>query len=461
MKKILYGIEAFLILTVILLMSCNTPPYYENAKKVFPAVVRVIAGDSMGSGVIITDNGYVLTGQHVVGDSKTALVLLNNGAQYESTVAVADSQRDLAVIKLPDQAGNLPVAVLGDSDESDELQTGSPVLVLGYPAENQVNNLMLTTGIICAFRKIESVEYLQSEAKVYPGSSGGPMINSNGDVIGIINSKYAGLEGSCATFATAASEARAILNDLTNPPKPPPAEGGNTGPVISKIRSENVTSSGASIAWETSVPSVSGLEFGRTSFTHFYPSADGKPVTLHLVQLTRLAPRETYRYRILANDNAGHEAVSDEQSLTTERTACPNVGCHAPDFNLATADGGRISLNSLKGKKAIVVFTTTGCSSCAEVMRCMGQIYDNWPREQMEVVVIVGNEKLTDVQRWIKLYNVKWPVALDPGSDITNDYQPSRLPALYFLNSDGDIKIKKYAPLGGCGKEIDSLLRLY
>ena len=147
--------------------------------------------------------------------------------------------------------------------------------------------------------------------------------------------------------------------------------------------------------------------------------------------------------------------------LTTQRTACANVGCRAPDFNLAVVGGGSLSLESLKDKKAILVFITTRCSSCAEVMRCIHQIYDNWPREQMEVVAIVSDEKEDDVQRWIKLYGIKCPVVLDPGRVIINEYKPMKMPALYFLNGDGDIKAKKYYPIGGCGNEIDSVLRLY
>jgi len=357
MKKLFLIIISIIPLAASLFAACNPPPYYENAKKVFPAVVRVIAGDSMGSGVILSADGTVLTGQHVVGDSITALVLLNNGAQYEGKVAAADTQRDLAVIKLPVQAGTLPTAVLGKSEESDELQTGSPVLVLGYPAENQINNLALTTGIICSFRRIESVAYLQSEAKVYPGSSGGPMLNSNGEVIGIINSKYVGMEGSCATFATASSEVSALLNDLSKPP----VTASPSGPAISNIRSDNVTSSSAVILWETSVPATGGVEFGQANLSRFNPSSGNKPVTFHMVQLTGLFPRETYHYRIFATDTSGRETVSAEQSLTTERTSCASVGCRAPDFNLATTDGKTISLNSLKGKKAILIFTTTKC----------------------------------------------------------------------------------------------------
>jgi hypothetical protein len=94
-------------------------------------------------------------------------------------------------------------------------------------------------------------------------------------------------------------------------------------------------------------------------------------------------------------------------------------------------------------------------------MRCIQQIYDNWPREQMECIVVIGLEKAADVDRWVKLYGIKTPVVLDPAGDVANQYQPAQMPALYFLDGDGTIKIKKYAPLGGCGKEIDALLRLY
>jgi peroxiredoxin len=210
-----------LIVFALVFNSCEAPKYYDNVKKDFPAVVRITTNDRMGSGVIITKEGYVITSKHVIGDNQSPTVMLNNGAQYQATVATADDARDLAIIKLPENPAGYPFATLGSSTESNTLQLGSPVLVMGYPADNKINQIMLTTGTICAFPRIDSVSFLQSDAKISPGSSGGPMADSNGDVIGIINSQYTNLKDACTTFATAASEAQALLDSMASGQLPP------------------------------------------------------------------------------------------------------------------------------------------------------------------------------------------------------------------------------------------------
>lgn len=447
-------------------MSCNAPPYYDNIKTVFPAVVRVAIDDRMGSGVIISRDGYIVTSQHVINTSKATTVLLNSGEVYEAPVVGSDITTDLAFIKLPQKEGGYPFAMLGNSTESDELQTGNPVLVTGYPAGNDINNLMLSTGVICAFRRIESVDYIQSNAKIYAGSSGGPMLNSQGEIIGIINSKYANIKDSCTTFATAINTAKDLFS-LVKKGKPIGAQQASE-PVsieadisIKNVKSDNITSTSISISWQTSTPASSGVEIGQNDFSHFYSSAGGKPATTHNVQINGLEPHGFYHFRIIARNNGGGEGSSSIYELVTERAACAGVGCKAPGFSLQTTGGQTVSLSSFKGRKMILVFTSAGCSSCAEVVRCIQQIYHNWPRQQMEVIVIVSLEKAKDVDRWIKLYDIKTPVVLDPAGDITNLYQPAQMPAMYFLDGDGVIKIKKYLPLGGCGKEIDSMLRLY
>jgi peroxiredoxin/V8-like Glu-specific endopeptidase len=370
-----YYLAPLLVLIVFTLVfnSCEAPKYYENVQRVFPAVVRVSIEDRMGSGVIITDKGYILTSKHVIGDSKSPTVMLNNGTQYQATVAAADEARDLAVIKLPDNPAGYPYATLGSSTESDTLQTGSPVLVVGYPGENDINHLMLSTGSICRFPRIDSVQFLQTEAKIYPGSSGGPMTNSNGDVIGIINSQYTNLKDSCATFATAISEAKPLLDSLATSQQP---------------------------------------------------------------------------------------VVPEEKNTSTSGLPCATVGCPAPDFSLSTPDLKEISLNSLKGKKVILAFLTTRCISCVQVALLLGPVYAAWPRDQLEIVMIVSREGSSDVQDFIKTYSIKCPVVLDTDGKVFETYQAGKWPALYFLNSDGEIKIKKFPPIKADG-EVDSLLKLY
>jgi S1-C subfamily serine protease len=360
------------------LASCAAQPaYYENVKGVFPAIVRVITSEKMGSGIIVNKAGYVLTSQHVVGNSKIVTVQLNSGASYQGNVAASDEARDLAVVRLPENSSGYPFAATGSSKESDSLQISSPVLIIGYPAGNDIHNLTLTTGILCAFPRMQSVEYLQTDAKVFPGSSGGAMTDSRGDVIGIINSQYTNMEGRCSTFATAIGEANALLDQVAHN-KPAP----------------------------TQPP----------------PTATPQP----------MAP-----------------------------AACAEVGCKAPDFTLNTPDGKPVALSSFKGKKVILAFVSTRCSTCREITLCTEQFYDNWPREQMEIISIVSQEKAADVADWAKTWAIKNPVVLDPNGDIYQKYRPEKIPSLYFLNGDGIIKIKKAGAIQDCPTELDSLLKLY
>ncbi len=372
--KGLYFVSLLMVLALAF-NACEAPKYYENVQRVFPAVVRVSIEDRMGSGVIITDKGYVVTSKHVVGDNQNPLVMLNDGMEYTATVAAADEARDLAVLKLPDNAAGYPYATLGNSAESDTLQTGSPVLVVGYPGENDINHIMLSTGSVCAFPKISGVQFLESEAKIYPGSSGGPMTNSDGDVIGIINSQYTNQSGTCSTFATAISEVKPLIDSLATA--------------------------------QQAVP-----------------------------------------------------VLPEEKTTSTPGLPCASVGCPAPDFTLSTPDLKQVSLNSLKGKKVIIAFLTTRCSSCIQTAALLEKIYDNWPHDQLEIVGVTTREDSSDTEKFVESMQLKYPVVLDLDSKVFDEYQAGRWPALYFLNSDGEIKIKKFPPIEG-DQEVDSLLRMY
>jgi S1-C subfamily serine protease len=376
--KLLFAAAALLLITVLALNSCAPAPY-ENVKKIFPAVVRVVTTSKIGSGIIVSKEGLVLTSQHVVDNNTTATVQMNNGMNYQGSVAVSDADRDLAVIKLPDNPAGYPFAVMGSSAQSDALQISSPVLVVSYPADTDIQHVVVSTGILCAFPPMRSVNYIQSDAKISPGSSGGAMTDKAGNVIGIINSQYSNLEGHCATFATAISEAQVLLDRAAR---------GQTGAV--------------------------------------------QPAPATSRPTTPAAP-----------------------------TSCAEVGCQAPDFTLSTPDGKPVSLSSFKGKKVILAFVSTRCSTCLQVSLCTQQFYSNWPREQMDIISIVSQEKAADVASWIKTYGFKNPVVLDPSGDIYDKYRPDKTPALYFLDTYGTIKIKKFGQIDDCATELDSLLKLY
>jgi serine protease Do len=164
----------------------------------------------MGSGVIIRDDGTILTNAHVVKDASEIVAKLPDGRTFKATHVGVDEEVDLAVVKI--EGKDLPVAALGDSDA---LEVGQWVLAIGNPfgLEHTV-----TTGIISAVRKgagANQEDFIQTDAAINPGNSGGPLIDLKGRVIGIntsIYSKSGGYQG--IGFALPINLARRITDRL-------------------------------------------------------------------------------------------------------------------------------------------------------------------------------------------------------------------------------------------------------
>jgi len=156
-----------------------------------------------GSGVIISEDGYIVTNNHVVNGATAISVTLNNRRNYTAKVIGTDPNTDLALIKI--DAKGLPVMPVGNSDD---VKLGQWVLAIGYPLNLDVT---VTQGIVSAksrniginTRAAAPVEsFIQTDAAVNPGSSGGALVNTNGELIAI-NSAIASPTGSFAGYAYA------------------------------------------------------------------------------------------------------------------------------------------------------------------------------------------------------------------------------------------------------------------
>jgi hypothetical protein len=95
------------------------------------------------------------------------------------------------------------------------------------------------------------------------------------------------------------------------------------------------------------------------------------------------------------------------------------------------------------------------------LIQCVSKIYDAWPREQLEVLVIASGESEAAVREWVTANGIKGRVLLDKERKAADLYGPSALPAVYFIDTYGLIKIKRTELRGNCEAEIDTLLRLY
>lgn len=192
--------------------------------QVVPSTVTVAAeltregqtGESTGTGIIATSDGYIITNSHVVLNSKSALVKVTtfDGQEYDAVVVGVDRTTDLAVLKTNDH-GFVP-AQFGDTAE---LSVGEWVMAIGNPGGERFSS-SLTRGIISGLdREVgkyseNGMTYIQTDAAINPGNSGGPLVNMHGQVVGINSSKIIteGYEG--MGFAIPVSSAQPIINEL-------------------------------------------------------------------------------------------------------------------------------------------------------------------------------------------------------------------------------------------------------
>ena len=154
----------------------------EVVARVQNGVVQVIAGNSAGSGFIIDESGVVVTNEHVVRGQGRVSIRLANGTRYSGEVLGEDSIADLALVQIE---GSHSFDALALADPAGA-RVGDEVLALGFPFTGNLGHSMtVTRGIISSFRTANGVDLLQTDAAINPGNSGGPLINRDGNVMGV------------------------------------------------------------------------------------------------------------------------------------------------------------------------------------------------------------------------------------------------------------------------------------
>ncbi len=150
----------------------------------------------MGTGIIFSEDGYILTNYHVISGAQNIKVMLSDGKEVSAKVINYDAAADVAVIKLAENTKVPGVAEFGDSDM---LEVGESVVAIGNPLGKEFIG-SVTTGIVSAVNRQVSIEnkdlkFIQTDAAINPGNSGGPLVNSKGQVIGINTAKIASRRG--------------------------------------------------------------------------------------------------------------------------------------------------------------------------------------------------------------------------------------------------------------------------
>lgn len=165
-----------------------------------------------GSGVIISQDGYILTNNHVINGANSVKVRLRDGTEYDATIIGSDSDNDIALLKV--SATGLSPATFGDSNS---LAVGDYVVAIGNPLGELGGTV--TDGIISALARKVTIEdtqmtLLQTNAQVNPGNSGGGLFNADGELVGIVNAKQSATEVEGIAFAIPINNVLDILSDL-------------------------------------------------------------------------------------------------------------------------------------------------------------------------------------------------------------------------------------------------------
>ena len=176
------------------------------------SIMRQFISEGAGSGVIIREDGYIITAYHVIEDATKIKVTLKNGENYEAKLIGSDSDNDIAIIKI--EKTGLIAAVMGDSDA---LKVGQTAIAIGNPL-GQLGGTV-TTGIISALdREIDLgdvvMNLLQTNAAINPGNSGGALFNSKGELIGVTIAKSSGSDVEGLGFAIPINDVKDIVTDI-------------------------------------------------------------------------------------------------------------------------------------------------------------------------------------------------------------------------------------------------------
>jgi serine protease Do len=191
-------------------ITCTVPGTYLG---------QAASGTSMGSGFILTPDGYIVTNHHVVEGATSVTVTANDGTNYTAAIVGSDSNNDIAVLKV--EGNNLPAVAIGSSSE---LIVGDQVAAIGNALGELTNSL--TVGYISAKDRMITtdgfgINMLQTDTAINSGNSGGPLFNMRGEVVGITTAKYSGESSSGASiegigFAIPIDDVLGMIEDLVN-----------------------------------------------------------------------------------------------------------------------------------------------------------------------------------------------------------------------------------------------------
>jgi len=350
-------------------------PFYEFFRRFMPEPgPREFQSQSLGSGFVISPDGYILTNAHVVRSADEITVKLNDKREFKAKVIGADRRTDVALIKI-DGAG-LPAVRFGDPDE---LKVGEWVVAIGSPFgfENSV-----TAGIVSAkgrsLPQENYVPFIQTDVAVNPGNSGGPLFNLKGEVVGVNSQIYSRTGGFMGlSFAIPIDVANEIAQQLRAAGR---VTRGRIGVVIQPLTKELVESFGLPTLRGALVNSVekggpaekAGIEPGDVILRFNGKIVNSSEDLPRIVGATKPGSRaiiQIWRNKALRDVDVTVGQMAEERTARAERPSGPQQGPEQTQYGLTLSDLSEVQRGELKISGGVLVENVQGAAVRAGVRR--------------------------------------------------------------------------------------------
>ncbi len=338
-------------------------------KAVRPAVVNVRTGDggtsqSIGSGFVINPNGYVVTNNHVIERAREIVVKLFDGREFSAAIVGRDPQTDVALLRLAGARG-LPTVSLGDSDQ---LEVGDWVVAIGNP---YALDSTVSQGIISARERViglgEYDDFIQINASIHPGSSGGPLFDMRGDVVGVTTATSRVVNG--IGFAVPSNFVKDLLPNLLDNGRPErgwlglsvvdQGEGGARAAIIAEV-------------FPGSPAEKAGLRVGDRVV-----SVGGKPVQRYQQLLRRVAllqPGTNVKLEVQRAGKTLELSATLAQRPIREALAAQQTGAFVPGLGLTLRELGRGAAATLGTEPGLRVEVLTSGGPAERVGLAVGDL---------------------------------------------------------------------------------------
>ncbi len=230
-------------------------------------------------------------------------------------------------------------------------------------------------------------------------------------------------------------------------------------PEISNIGTSFISDSSVTVTWKTDEPAKGEVDFS-TDKSYSETTQQGASLTIwHTVVVDGLKPETQYYLRIRSKDAGGKETIQEVEPVRTPSITetAARIGKRAPDFKLASLDGGEYSLSQFKGRKVLLNFWLEGCAPCNAEMPLIQTIYNKYTRDQLIVLAVNEYGDVDKVRTYVGSAKLTFPILLDTEGNVDSVYKSPNFPTTFLIDSTGiirEIKTERFQTVS----EIDEML---